>query len=62
MFYKDNNQNVILDCFNHIFNNEKFHNHTFYAHNMGKFDGLLIINNLLDCGYTFELIKRDTTI
>jgi hypothetical protein len=39
MFYKDNNQNIILECFNDIFKNNHFHNHTFYAHNMGKFDG-----------------------
>ena len=62
LFYKDDNQNIILDCFNDIFKNNHFHNHTFYAHNMGKFDGLLIINTLLDHGYTFELIKRETTI
>lgn len=62
MFYKDNNQNIILECFNDIFKNDDFHNHTFYAHNMGKFDGLLIINNLLDHGFTFELIKKENVI
>jgi hypothetical protein len=62
MFYKDNNQNVILECFNDIFNNKEFHNHTFYAHNMGNFDGLLIVNHLLGQGYTYDLIKKESTI
>ena len=63
MFYKDHNQNIILDCFNNIFKNSRmahdFHNHTFYAHYMAKFYGL-VNTNLLDNGYTFELIKRET--
>ena len=53
MFYKDNNQNVILYCFKDNY----FHNHTFYAHNMGKFDGLLMTT--CNHGFSFELMNSE---
>jgi hypothetical protein len=70
-FYIDNNINefnyqqlsskLLLDFIQHIFNNPKLNKHYFYAHNMGRFDGVLLLK-VLASKYKIQIIKKDNKI
>ena len=53
---------VIVSMFNDLFSN-RLTNYTFYAHNLGRFDGHFLIKTLLDAGFdVVPTIKDDKTI
>ena len=55
-------ESLIIQMIWDIFNNRLTSN-TFYAHNLGKFDGHFLIKTLLDAGFKVKAtIKEDKTI